>query len=113
MMMLMPCEAIERNKPLCLLFTYSPCCIIASCAEVTQVTSAETPSPNYSETMYFTPRQCAELMDSYDRVATPSETSCEDEQEEAIPFLSLGAASFAQGQTEKSIDFFQESCGLW
>ena len=113
MMMLMPCEAIERNKPLCLLFTYSPCSIIASCAEVTQVTSAETPSPNYSETMYFTPRQCAELMDSYDRVATPSETSCEDEQEEAIPFLSLGAASFAQGQTEKSIDFFKKAadCG--
>lgn len=79
------------------------------------MTSTETPPPSYSETMYFTPHQCAGLVDSYDRVATPSETSCEDEQEEAIPFLSLGAASFAQGQNEKSIDFFKKAadCGKW
>ena len=60
----------------------------------------------------YTERECATLVGNYDRVTTPSETSCEDEEDEFLPFVSLGAASFVLGQNEKSIAFFKKAAEL-
>ena len=63
-------------------------------------------------TCLYTEPECATLVGNYYRVTTPSETSCENEEAEFLPFVSLGAASFVLGQNEKSIAFFKKAAEL-
>ena len=66
---------------------------------------------DYSTTtlLYFSSSQCAELIDKYHAVATPSDT---DKENMSSHFLSLGWASYVLGNNEMSVDFFEKAAKL-
>lgn len=59
--------------------------------------------------LYFSSSQCAELIDKYHVVATPSDT---DKENMSSHFLSLGWASYVLGNNEMSVDFFEKAAKL-
>lgn len=60
---------------------------------------------------YFSSSHCAELIDKYRPVATPSDT-CKDKENKSTHFLSLGWASYVLGNNEMSVDFFEKAAEL-
>ena len=60
---------------------------------------------------YFSSSHCAELLDKYHAVATPSDT-CKDKENESSHFLSLGWASYVLGNNEMSVAFFEKAAEL-
>ena len=60
---------------------------------------------------YFSSSHCAELIDKYHAVATPSDT-CKDKENESSHFLSLGWASYVLGNNEMSVAFFEKAAEL-
>ena len=76
--------------------------------EDASVPNTETPSTTITR-LYFSSSQCAELIDKYHAVATPSDM---DKENESSHFLSLGWASYAVGNNDTSVAFFEKAAEL-